>query len=78
MLRLVFLPQDFLAALPLRCYTEPRLGAAGMNLATCLQPRDNPTDLGPKCYIAYGRLAETEGEGDSVTKVHNDMTGTSN
>jgi hypothetical protein len=25
--------------------------------------------------MAYGRVAETEGEGDSVTKLHLDMTG---
>ena len=67
--------QDFLAALPVRCYTEPRLGGSALNVATALRPRDNPTDLGPKCYIAYGRVAEAQGEGDSVTKVHNDMTG---
>jgi lysine-specific demethylase 3 len=69
--------QDFLAALPLRHYTEPRLAIDALNVATALQPRDNPTDLGPKCYIAYGRVAESDGEGDSVTKCHNDMTGRS-
>lgn len=67
--------QDFLTALPVRCYTEPCLGGSALNVATALKPRDNPTDLGPKCYIAYGRVAEAQGEGDSVTKVHNDMTG---
>jgi hypothetical protein len=70
-----YIAQDFLAALPLRCYTDPRLGGSALNLAAALQERDNPTDLGPKCYIAYGRVAETRGEGDSVTKCHNDMTG---
>lgn len=59
----------------MRLYTEPRQAASQLNLATALIDRDNPTDLGPKCYIAYGRVAETQGEGDSVTKVHNDMTG---
>ncbi|KAI8471051.1 MAG: hypothetical protein J3K34DRAFT_418391 [Monoraphidium minutum] len=54
------------------------LGGAPLNLATALLPRDNPTDLGPKTYIAYGREAERSdphnNEGDSVTKLHLDMT----
>jgi hypothetical protein len=62
--------------LPVPFYTNPQLGLAPLNLASALLPRDNPTDLGPKTYIAYGRLEEgTEGkEGDSVTKLHLDMT----
>ncbi|KAF8057712.1 JMJ25 [Scenedesmus sp. PABB004] len=69
---------DFLEALPLRCaYTDPRLGAglSPLNLATALTPDDNPTDLGPKCYVAYGRTSTVPdgGEGDSVTKLHCDM-----
>jgi lysine-specific demethylase 3 len=62
-----------LACLPLPLYTDPRLAASPLNMASALLPRDNPTDLGPKCYAAYGRLAEAAGEGDSVTKMHCDM-----
>jgi hypothetical protein len=47
--------QDFIERLPLRAYTDPRLGRGPLNLATCLLPDDNPTDLGPKGYLAYGR-----------------------
>jgi hypothetical protein len=52
-----FLPllQDFIERLPLRAYTDPRLGRGPLNLASALLPRDNPTDLGPKGYLAYGR-----------------------
>jgi hypothetical protein len=49
--------QDFVERLPLRAYTDPRLGRGPLNLATCLLPDDNPTDLGPKGYLAYGRCA---------------------
>jgi hypothetical protein len=73
LLLLPLLPQDFLACLPLPLYTDPRLAASPLNMASALLPRDNPTDLGPKCYAAYGRLAEADGEGDSVTKMHCDM-----
>lgn len=66
--------QDFLQRLPLRQLTDPQLGAAPLNLASHLAPRDNPTDLGPKCYVGYGRWVETEGEGDCVTKLHFDMS----
>lgn len=65
--------QDFLACLPLPLLTDPRLAASPLNAASALLPRDNPTDLGPKCYAAYGRIAEADGEGDSVTKLHTDM-----
>jgi hypothetical protein len=54
--------------------TNPRLGWASQNLASMLLFEDNPTDLGPKCYLAYGRQREADAEGDSVTKLHKDMT----
>eukprot|EP00879_Flechtneria_rotunda_P024446 GHRR01025916.1.p1 GENE.GHRR01025916.1~~GHRR01025916.1.p1 ORF type:complete len:669 (+),score=249.28 GHRR01025916.1:844-2850(+) len=65
---------DFIERLPLRVMTDPRLGRAPLNMAANLIPSDNPTDLGPKTYLAYGRLQEAEDEGDSVTKLHLDMT----
>lgn len=57
----------------MRQYTDPRLGYSPLNLASALREADTPTDLGPKCYVAYGRVAEAQGEGDSVTKLHVDM-----
>jgi hypothetical protein len=41
--------------LPVPELTLPLLNSAPLNLATALLRRDNPTDLGPKTYIAYGR-----------------------
>lgn len=66
--------QDFLSRLPLPEMTDPRPNTAPLNLATVLKPRDNPTDLGPKCYMAYGQQEECQMEGGSVTKLHLDMT----
>ncbi|RZC79395.1 hypothetical protein C5167_003601 [Papaver somniferum] len=56
---------DFIVSLPYREYTNPRFGC--LNLAA-----DKPY-LGPKTYIAYGH-AEELGRGDSVTKLHYDMS----
>ena len=42
--------------LPLPFYTHPRKGP--LNLACMLPPWSNPTDLGPKSYVAYGRVGE--------------------
>lgn len=47
--------QDFVEMLPVPDVTWPLLGTGPLNLATALLPADNPTDLGPKTYIAYGR-----------------------
>lgn len=66
--------QDYLEMLPLPMYTLPERGLAPLNLAT-LQPKGtNTTDLGPKTYIAYGHIPESETEGDSVTKLHEDLS----
>jgi hypothetical protein len=73
-LLLLLLLQDFVERMPVRSMTNPRLGWATQNLASMLLFEDNPTDLGPKCYLAYGRQQEADGEGDSVTKLHKDMT----
>jgi hypothetical protein len=68
--------QDFLRRLPLLAYTDCRPAASPLNMASALRAAcDNPTDLGPKTYIAYGRVQEGEDEEDSVTKLHLDMSG---
>ena len=53
-------------------YMHPTQGA--LNLATMLPAYTLPPDLGPKGYIACGRETEHEGEGDSVTKLHEDLS----
>jgi hypothetical protein len=54
-------------------YSHPTHGP--LNLATLLPWYTRLPDLGPKGYIAFGREAEHEGEGDSVTKMHEDLSG---
>lgn len=62
---------DFVAMLPFSEYTHP--GFAPLNLATKLPDGASKPDLGPKTYIAYG-YPEELGSGDSVTKLHCDIS----
>ncbi|GJM89979.1 hypothetical protein PR202_ga06213 [Eleusine coracana subsp. coracana] len=62
---------EFMSALPFREYTDPKSGP--LNLAVALPEGVNKPDLGPKTYIAYG-IAQELGIGDSVTKIHCDMS----
>ncbi|AQK61168.1 Putative jumonji-like transcription factor family protein [Zea mays] len=62
---------EFMSALPFREYTDPKWGP--LNLAVKLPDNVNKPDLGPKTYIAYG-VSKELGIGDSVTKLHCDMS----
>ncbi|CAL8466277.1 g5813 [Coccomyxa elongata] len=63
--------QDFMEMLPMPEYSHP---TGPLNLLSYLKDNSVKPDLGPKSYVAFGRVKEHEGHGDSVTKLHCDLS----
>ncbi|KAH9603602.1 hypothetical protein KSS87_015978 [Heliosperma pusillum] len=62
---------EFIMMLPYSDYTHPEAGI--LNLTSKIPDGAPKPDLGPKTYIAYGHNEEL-GNGDSVTKLHCDIS----